>query len=68
MVDKNASPRAKLEADAAKSGVFALEEAIFMSAKTASSLGDTATARSMADKYLKNFPDGRFVGEANRLK
>ena len=68
VVDNNASPRAKLEADAAKSGVFALEEAIFMSAKTASSLGDTATARSMADKYLKNFPDGRFVGEANRLK
>ena len=66
-VDQDASPRLKLEADAAKAGITALEETVYLSAKTASDLGDTATAQRMAKRYLENFPNGKFTGEAKRL-
>ena len=66
-LDSSASAKAKLEAQAIKEGAESLEEAVFMSAKTASLLGDAATARRMAEKYVDYYPDGKFIGEARRL-
>ncbi len=65
--DAKIKARVKLEADAAKAGLAALEEAVYYGAKTASDLGETATAQRMAKKYLEEFPNGKFVGEARRL-
>ena len=66
-LDESASAKAKLEAQAIKEGAEALEEAVFMSAKTASLLGDTANTQRMAKKYMDYYPEGKFIGEAKRL-
>ena len=68
VITSESSPKVRLEANAAIEGLKALEEAVYWSAVTANSLGNSETAKQMAQKYLDNFPDGRFVGEAKRLK
>ena len=60
--------KARLEYTAETEGAAALEEAVFLSAKTASDLGDTATAKRMAGKYVEYYPDGKFIDEAKSLQ
>lgn len=65
--EKEMTAEEKFRLQVAQDGADALEEAVFLSAKTAALLNDQAVATKMAQKYLKYYPEGKFIGEAKAL-